>query len=73
MVHMLPLNIVEHFTLLSLLTEIRVNAISGAHMAFLSMVLVHFAPFSSLIHTPLYEHFEVDTVGCDMVVLLIRQ
>ena len=48
-IHMPVLNMMENLALSSLLMEMRVNAISGACMAFLNMVLDFHDPFGRLI------------------------
>ena len=74
MVHMPPLNVAEHFTLSSQPTEMRVNAMSGACIASLSMVLVRFAPFSSSICTlPFLRALSLRLSAIVMVVLLIGE
>ena len=74
MVHMPPLNVVEHFASSSWPTEMSVNAISGACIASLSMVLVCFALFGSLIHTLLFlSALSLQPLAVVMVVLLIGQ
>ena len=74
MVHMPPLNVVEHFASSSQPTEMRVNAMSVACIASLSMVLVHFALFGSSIRTsPFPSALSLQPSAVVMVVLLIGQ
>ena len=69
-----PLNVVEHFISSSRPTKMRVNVISGACIASLSMVLVHFAPFGSSIYTsPFPSALSLRPSAVVMVVLLIGQ
>ena len=74
MVHMPLLNVAKHFALSSQPTKMRVNAISGACIASLSMILVHFAPFGSSICTlPFLSALSLQPLAVVMVVLLIGQ
>ena len=67
-----PLNVAEHFASSSRPTEMRVNAISGACIASLSMVLVRFVPFGSSIRTsPFPSALSLRPSAVVMVVLLI--